>query len=97
MNDYAKDTYHQMIKQYETTLDAHLLAKFTVCLLDVQRYTRYYEYRETAVQDTYTDTKQGKSEGFDSCDSPSNVTKIGFKSSIFQPMWPWNLMDDLEK
>ena len=41
--------------------------------------------------------KQGKSEGFDSCDQPSNLTKIGFKSSIFQPVWPWHLMDDLEK
>ena len=28
--------------------------------------------------------KQGKSEGFDSCDRPSNLTQIGFKSSIFQ-------------
>ena len=36
--------------------------------------------------------KQGKSEGFDSCDRPSNLTQIGFKSSIFQPVWPWNLM-----
>ena len=38
--------------------------------------------------------KQGKSEGFDSCDWPSNLTPIGFKSSIFQPVWAWNLMDD---
>ena len=30
-------------------------------------------------------TKQDKSEGFDSCDRPSNLTQIGFKSSIFQP------------
>ena len=29
--------------------------------------------------------KQGKSEGFDSCERPSNLTQIGFKSSIFQP------------
>ena len=41
--------------------------------------------------------QQGKSEGFDSCDRPSNITQIGFKSSIFQPVWPWNLMDDLDK
>ena len=33
--------------------------------------------------------KQGKSERFDSCDRPSNLTQIGFKSSIFQPLWPW--------
>ena len=38
--------------------------------------------------------KQGKSEGFDSCDRPSNLTKIGFKTSIFQPVWRQNLMDD---
>ena len=30
------------------------------------------------------DLEQGKSEGFDSCDRPSNHTQIGFKSSIFQ-------------
>ena len=30
--------------------------------------------------------KQGKSEGFDSCDRPSNLTHTGFKSSIFQPV-----------
>ena len=29
------------------------------------------------------DLEQGKSEGFDSCDRPSNLTQIGFKSSIF--------------
>ena len=28
--------------------------------------------------------KQGKSEGFDSCDRPSNLTQTGFKLSIFQ-------------
>ena len=41
--------------------------------------------------------KQGKSEGFDSCDRPSNLAQIWSKSSIFQPVWPWNLMDDLGK
>ena len=40
---------------------------------------------------------QGKSEGFDSCYRPSNLTEIGFQSSIFQPVWPRNLMDDPEK
>ena len=29
------------------------------------------------------DLEQGKSEGFDSCDRPSNLTQIGFKSSSF--------------
>ena len=42
-------------------------------------------------------SEQVKSEGFDSCDRPYNLTQIGFKSSTFQPVWPWNLMDDLEK
>ena len=28
--------------------------------------------------------QQGKSEGFDSCDRPSNLTQTGFKLSIFQ-------------
>ena len=41
--------------------------------------------------------EQGKSEGFDSCDRPSNLTQIGFETSIFQPVWPQNLMDDPEK
>ena len=30
--------------------------------------------------------EQGKSEGFDSCDRPSNLTQIGFKSFIFHPV-----------
>ena len=41
--------------------------------------------------------KQGKSEGFESCDRPSNLAQIWSNSSIFQPLWPWNLMYDLEK
>ena len=41
--------------------------------------------------------EQGKSEGFDSCDRPSNLAQIWSKSLIFQPVWPWNLMDNLEK
>ena len=31
------------------------------------------------------ENKQCKSEGFDSCDQPSNLTQIWFKSLIFQP------------
>ena len=30
--------------------------------------------------------KQGKSEGFDSCYRPSNLTQIGLKELIFQPL-----------
>ena len=32
--------------------------------------------------------QQGKSEGFDCCDRPSNLAQIWSKSSIFQPVWP---------
>ena len=35
--------------------------------------------------------------GFDSWYRHSNLAQIGSKSSIFWPVWPWNLMDDLEK
>ena len=34
---------------------------------------------------SHNNTKQGKSEGFDSCDRPNNLTQIWFESSIFQP------------
>ena len=44
----------------------------------------------------FNNKKQGKSKGFDSCDRPSILTKIGFKSLIFEPMWPGYLMEDLE-
>ena len=40
---------------------------------------------------------KSKSEGFDSCDRCSNLTQIRFKWSLFQPVWPWNLMDDLKQ
>ena len=50
-----------------------------------------------AVQQQVQQVQQVKSEGFDSCDWSSNLTQIGFKSLIIQPMQPWNLMDDLEK
>ena len=32
--------------------------------------------------------EQSKSEGFDSCDRPSNLAQIWSESSIFQPVWP---------
>ena len=54
-------------------------------------------YMEHELKDIAFDVQQGKTEGFDSCDWPSNLTQIGFKSSIFQPIWPWNLMDDPKK
>ena len=52
---------------------------------------------EHGLKDVAFYVQQGKSEGFDSCNRPSNLTQIGFKSSIFQPVWPWNLMDDPNK
>ena len=45
----------------------------------------------TNTNDIWIDIKifrsQGKSEGLDSCDRPSNFTQIGFKSSIRQPVY----------
>ena len=41
--------------------------------------------------------QQGKSEGFDSCNWPNNLTQTELKLSIFQPVWHGNLMDELEK
>ena len=69
---------------------------------------RWWEHSQKGVTDRQTDrkyhsksclvaAKQGKSEGFDSCDRPTNLTEIGFESSIFQPVWPRTLMDDPEK
>ena len=57
----------------------------------------HHENQHVALHFITKETKQGKSEGFDSCDQPSNLTQIGFNSLIFQPVWPWNLMDDLKK
>ena len=53
-----------------------------------RRQSQSYKFKEK---------QQGKSEGFDSCDRPSNLAQIWSKSSIFQPVWPWNFMYDLEK
>ena len=70
------------------------------------RYTSYSVWEEAIASTTkvnnalYNNTmckKQGKSEGFDSCDRPSNLTQFEFKSSIFRRVWPSHLMDDLAK
>ena len=45
------------------------------------------------MSETVNYIEQGKSEGFDSCDRPSNL-KL---DSNFQQVWPWNLLNDLEK
>ena len=52
---------------------------------------------ETNLKEVLMEVQQGKSEGFDSCDRPSNLTQTAFKLSIFQPVWTWNFMDDLKK
>ena len=46
--------------------------------------------------------KQGQSEGFDSCDRPSNTNQVGFKSTIFWPRmifkfdgWPQKIIGHL--
>ena len=41
--------------------------------------------------------KQGNLRDLIAVTSLAILLKIGFKSSIFRSMWPWNLMDDLEK
>ena len=58
------------------------------------RNPKFYPFHQVK---TAPQLEQGKSEGFESCDRPSNLTEIGFKSSIHQPVWPWNLMDDPKK
>ena len=59
-------------------------------------YTKVQIDNSKHVEKCQENFKRGKSEGFDSCDRPSNLTQIGFKSLIFQPVWPWPFMDDLE-
>ena len=46
--------------------------------------TRLHAYR-TYILNSHTKKNQGKSEGFDSCDRPSNLTQIGSNWSIFRP------------
>ena len=65
---------------------------------DIPKMCRSYDQVQTTEPEMVSmKLKQGKSEGFDSCDRPSHLTQMGFKSSTFQLVWPWNLMDDLEK
>ena len=79
-----------IIIQY--VLSVHFLQQKHLALIR----TDNLENDVTSTSNLYT-FKQGKSEGFDSCDWPSNLTQIGLKSSTFQPVWPWKLMDDLEQ
>ena len=68
-----------------------------VTLLAIKRYCGIHILILRCGNLCEAERKQGKSVGFDSCDRPNNLTQIGLKSSIFQPVFPWNLMDDLEK
>ena len=68
---------------------------FTQYMSLVTQSISLYFYTFRRIWDT--PCKQGKSERFDKCDRPGNLTKIGFKSSNLQPMWPWNVMDDLKQ
>ena len=60
-------------------------------------FKNFYGYNIWPHTGMYKWMKQGKSVGCDSCHLPNNLIQTGFKSSMFQPVWPWNLMDDLEK
>ena len=53
----------------------------------VQNILRISTLHPASLQHGQFSEKQGKSEGFDSCDRPNNLTQIGLKSSIFQPVW----------
>ena len=53
--------------------------------INLQNIKGTYHILKMEVKKIYIN-KQGKSEGFDSCNRPSNLTQIGFKLSIFQPM-----------
>ena len=77
--------YENMLRKSTTALPKEWHEFVLAVRCNVREKSQIYSY------------EQGKSEGFDSCDRPSNLTQIGLKSLIFQPVWPWNLMDDLEK
>ena len=65
------------------------LAKFSKSYIhslmqDCKKLSRYCSLPLSHPYNLFPKIKQGKSEGFDSCDRPSNLTQIGFKSSIFR-------------
>ena len=47
-------------------------------------------------RENYQKPIQGKSEAFDSYDRPNNF-KLDSNRRFLQPVWPWKVMDDLEK
>ena len=63
-------------------------------LFNYQRASAYIPvmYGNREYRGIWQKKSQGKSEGFDSCDRPSNFTHIRFKSLIFHPIWPRNYM-----
>ena len=50
--------------------------------LSLKAFFRFFTfpYMDSTQSTFYNKLKQGKSEGSDSCDQPSNLTEIGFKS-----------------
>ena len=65
----------------ELTAPKRQFQKYPVCFTQVRLIAKFVHTRWGKIQ-------QGKSEGFDSCNRPSNLIQIEFESSIFQPVWP---------
>ena len=68
---------------YRKTAVTPLLMHWSYCSLALNHW--YYVLSEFASKVKQYPFEQGKSEGFDSCDQPSNLTQIGLKWSIFCP------------
>ena len=82
--------------RHKWLMTAHWCISLTqICDLSFLHWYLGWKSLHCIVPDESLQYKQGKSEWCDSCDRPSNVTQVGFKSSIFRRVWPSNLMDDL--
>ena len=82
--------------RHKWLMTAHWCISLTqICDLSFLHWYLGWKSLHCIVPDERLQYKQGKSEWCDSCDRPSNVTQVGFKSSIFRRVWPSNLMDDL--
>ena len=53
-------------------------------------------YKNTALKTISMMNWQGNFGNCDNTDRPSNLTQIRFELSVLRPVWPWNLIDDLE-
>ena len=77
LNDYcslARQTPHHL------RLDV-ISTRFNWCVEKII-FSWKWDHRRPLVFKIRNIFSQGKSEGFDSCDQPSNLTQIGFKSSL---------------